>query len=72
VRKDMEKKNSKPTYILIPFQDKQKKWNWNIEHKNGKTIARSSESYQKKPTMMRSINNLLKYLGTNKIEIFEP
>lgn len=46
-------------------------YRWCITHRNGKIIAVSSESYKRKSTMMRALNNLLAGIKKGEYEVTE-
>jgi uncharacterized protein YegP (UPF0339 family) len=44
---------------------------WRIRIRNGKILADSGESYKRKSTMMRVLNNLLAGIKANSYEVVE-
>ena len=49
------------------YQDKKKEWRFRIKSRNGKILAVSSESYDRKRGAVRAVFSIMDKAGTGKI-----
>lgn len=47
----------KPTFTV--YKDRRKQWRWHLQHRNGRIIADSSESYTRRRDCLRAVDTVL-------------